>query len=61
VLAPAANTATLLTVLSMAALGLGVDIRVVAAAGGRVTTAVILSLVALGVLSLVLIRVAGVA
>ncbi len=42
------DAATLLTVLSMAALGLGVDIRSVARAGMRVTAAVTLSLVALG-------------
>jgi uncharacterized membrane protein YadS len=33
-----------LTVVSMAALGLGVDIRVLARVGGRVTAAVMLSL-----------------
>ena len=56
-LAPMAKAAGLLTVISMAALGLGVDIRVVARAGGRVTTAVVLSLVGLGLMSLVLIHV----
>jgi uncharacterized membrane protein YadS len=40
----------------MAALGLGVDVRVLASASGRVTTAVILSLVLLGVVSLLLIH-----
>lgn len=52
VLRPARGTATLLTVVSMAALGLGVDIRRVANAGGRVTAAVLLSLLALGTISL---------
>jgi uncharacterized integral membrane protein (TIGR00698 family) len=41
------KTAVLLTVLSMAALGLGVDIRVIATVGGRVTAAVTLSLLVL--------------
>ncbi len=54
-LAPMGTMATLLTVVSMAALGLGVDVRTVAHAGGRVTAAVLLSLLALGGLSLALI------
>ena len=54
-LAPLASTATLLTVVSMAALGLGVDVRTVAKAGGRVTAAVILSLLVLGAISFALI------
>ena len=45
----------------MAALGLGVDVRVVARAGGPVTAAVVLSLVVLGAISLGLIRLLGVA
>ncbi|RYE30651.1 MAG: putative sulfate exporter family transporter [Hyphomicrobiales bacterium] len=60
-LAPIAKTATVLTIISMAALGLGVDIRVVARAGGRVTAAVTLSLIALTVVSLGLIRLLGIA
>jgi len=44
----------------MAALGLGVDVRVVAKAGIRVTTAVTVSLIALGGISLLLIRLAGI-
>jgi uncharacterized integral membrane protein (TIGR00698 family) len=56
VLAPASIAATWLTVISMAALGLGVDVRVVAKAGARVTTTVTLSLVALGAISLLLIH-----
>jgi uncharacterized integral membrane protein (TIGR00698 family) len=55
-LAPTASISSLLTVVSMAALGLGVDIRVVARAGGRVTAAVCLSLLVLGVISLGLIH-----
>lgn len=50
-LAPVSRAATALTVVSMAALGLGVDIRTVAQAGGRVTAAVVLSLAALGAIS----------
>ena len=48
-------------VVSMAALGLGVDVRSVAKAGARVTLAVVASLVALGAVSLGLIRVLGLA
>jgi uncharacterized integral membrane protein (TIGR00698 family) len=47
---------TLFTVVSMAALGLGVDIRSVASAGGRVTATVVLSLLLLGGISLALIH-----
>jgi len=54
-LQPANQTANLLTVISMAALGLGVDVRTVAKAGPRVTAAVVLSIVALAVISLGLI------
>ncbi len=60
-LPPIKTAATLLTTVSMAALGLGVDIRVVAQAGLRVTAAVTLSLVVLGAISLGLIRLLGVA
>lgn len=52
---------TWLTVLAMAALGLGVDVRTVGRAGARVTATVVLSLVLLGLASLGLIRVLGVA
>ncbi|PWC57035.1 hypothetical protein TSH7_27200 [Azospirillum sp. TSH7] len=55
------HAATLLTVVSMAALGLGVDVRTVARAGGRVTAAVVLSLLVLGGISLTLIRLIGLA
>lgn len=50
--APASGLASFLTVVSMAALGLGVDVRSVAQAGGRVTGAVVLSLLVLGGISL---------
>ena len=60
-LLPLAALTTLLTTVSMAALGLGVDVRVVARAGARVTTAVTLSLLLLGGISLGLIRLLGVA
>ncbi|MCJ2177479.1 YeiH family protein [Novosphingobium album (ex Hu et al. 2023)] len=56
-IAPAGTVATFLTVVSMAALGLGVDVRTVASAGGRVTAAVVLSLLVLGAISLTLIQV----
>lgn len=55
-LPPMATAANLLVVLSMAALGLGVDVRTVAQAGPRVTTAVVVSLVALCSVSLALIH-----
>jgi uncharacterized integral membrane protein (TIGR00698 family) len=56
VLAPAHRVASFLTILSMAALGLGVDARAVLRAGGRVAAVVVLSLLALGGISLGLIR-----
>ena len=59
-LGPLAATASLLTTVSMAALGLGVDIRVVARAGLRVSGAVTASLVVLGCISFALIRGLGV-
>ncbi|HVJ54262.1 MAG TPA: putative sulfate exporter family transporter [Aliidongia sp.] len=58
-LAPTAQLTGILTVISMAALGLGVDVRVVARAGLRVTGVVTLSLVLLGGIALVLIRFLG--
>jgi uncharacterized integral membrane protein (TIGR00698 family) len=54
--APAESVAGLLTVVSMAALGLGVDVRAVAKAGGGVVAAVCLSLLALCLISLGLIH-----
>ena len=60
VLAPAAAAASALTVLSMAALGLGVDVRAVARAGLPVTATVSLSLLVLGAMSVALILALGV-
>ncbi|MGY6249863.1 YeiH family protein [Bosea thiooxidans] len=60
-LTPLTTVANLLTIVSMAALGLGVDIRSVAKAGHRVTAAVVLSLLALAAISLGLIHLIGVA
>jgi len=60
-LLPIKTIAATLTTISMAALGLGVDISVVAKAGPRVTAAVTLSLVVLGAISYALIRMLGIA
>jgi len=60
-LAPAQAIANVLTIMSMAALGLGVDARAVLAAGGRVTLVVVASLLVLFVLSFGLIRLLGIA
>lgn len=54
--APIRSVTVVLTVISMAALGLGVDVRVLAKVGGRVTAAVTLSLIFLLGLSLGVIR-----
>ena len=51
--------AAVLTTIAMAALGLGVDVRVVARTGPRVTLAVTASLIFLGLMSYGLIRVVG--
>lgn len=53
------RAAALLTTIAMAALGLGVDIRVVARSGARVTLSVTVSLIVLGVMSYGLIRLLG--
>jgi len=53
---PITKTASILTVLSMAALGLGVDVRVLSTLGGRVTAAVTLSLLLLFGLSIGLVH-----
>ncbi len=53
---PITKLAGILTVVSMAALGLGVDVRVISRVGGRVTAAVTLSLLFLLVLSIALIH-----
>jgi uncharacterized integral membrane protein (TIGR00698 family) len=51
-IAPLTKITVLLTIVSMAALGLGVDIRVLSQVGGRVTAAVTLSLLLLLALSI---------
>jgi len=58
-LPPITRAAALLTMVAMAALGLGVDVRVVARTGVRVTLAVTASLIVLGVMSYGLIRLVG--
>lgn len=60
-LKPAADTAGALTIVAMAGLGLGVDLRAVARAGPRVTGVATLSLLLLGFLALGLIRLLAVA
>ncbi len=55
-LGPIMISAKLLTVVSMAALGLGVDVRVVGRVGARVTVAVVVSLLVLIAISVALIR-----
>jgi uncharacterized integral membrane protein (TIGR00698 family) len=54
------RVAAILTTIAMAALGLGVDVRVVARTGPRVTLAVTISLIVLGVMSYGLIRFDGI-
>jgi uncharacterized membrane protein YadS len=54
--APVLKVASLLTVVSMAALGLGVDISVLRRVGGKVTAAVTISLLLLLMMSLGIIR-----
>ncbi len=58
---PITSLANLLTTVSMAALGLGVEVGVVARAGLRVSAAVTLSLIVLGAISLGLIHLLAVA
>jgi uncharacterized integral membrane protein (TIGR00698 family) len=58
-LAPIGSMATVFTVIAMAALGLGVDIRTVSRAGGPVIVTVILSLLALGTVSYAVISLLG--
>jgi len=53
---PLQRIASILTIMSMAALGLGVDLRVIGRVGGKVTAAVTLSLLFLVVVSLCLVR-----
>jgi uncharacterized integral membrane protein (TIGR00698 family) len=59
-LPPITQLAATLTTIAMAALGLGVDIRVVTKSGVRVTLAVTASLIVLGLISYALIRLAGI-
>jgi uncharacterized integral membrane protein (TIGR00698 family) len=59
-LKPASDAATWLTIVSMAALGLGVDVRVVAKAGPRAIGVVTLSLVVLGGIAFGLMTMLGV-
>lgn len=59
-LAPLHEAAGVLTVMSMAALGLGVDARSVLQAGARVAGVVVLSLAALATLGYLLIRLLGI-
>jgi uncharacterized integral membrane protein (TIGR00698 family) len=56
VVGPVTKITTFLTVVSMAALGLGVDVRVLANVGGRVTAAVTLSLLLLLGISIALVH-----
>src|SRR5712675_412483 len=53
---PLQRIASILTIMSMAALGLGVDLRVIGRVGGKVKAAVTLSLLFLLVVSLCLVR-----
>lgn len=55
-LLPIAKIAGFLTIVSMAALGLGVDLMLIGRIGGRVTAAVTLSLVVLILVSLAFVR-----
>jgi uncharacterized membrane protein YadS len=57
---PAHIAGEFLTILSMAALGLGVDVRSVAKAGTKVAGVVVLSLLILFVISFILIRLMGI-
>jgi len=58
-LTPLTRTAALLTTVAMGALGLGVDVRIIAHTGIRVTLAITISLILLGLMSLALIRMIG--
>ena len=60
VVQPVTHTAALLTTIAMAGLGLGVDLRTVVRTGLRVTLAVTVSLLVLGVISYALIRISGI-
>jgi uncharacterized integral membrane protein (TIGR00698 family) len=60
-LTPILTSAKLLTIVSMAALGLGVDVRVVGRVGGRIIAAVVVSLLFLVTLSIALVLLVHVA
>ena len=60
-LPPITRTASIMTTIAMAGLGLGVDVRTVARTGLRVTFAVTSSLILLGLMSYALIRFTGIA
>lgn len=60
-LPPIATVATALMVVAMAALGLGVDVRAVAAAGARVSAVVTASLLLLAAMAFGLVRLLGIA
>jgi uncharacterized membrane protein YadS len=60
-LAPAQWSANILTIMSMAALGLGVDVRSVLRAGKQVTSVVVLSLLVLAGISYGLIMLLAIA
>ena len=57
----ARDTGNLLTVMAMAGLGLGVDLRYVASAGPRVTLTVILSVLMLGAIAMRVLHLTGLA
>lgn len=59
-IAPLASTSVMLTIVAMAALGLGVDLKKLALVGPRATLTMVLSLVVLGLISILLIRAIGV-
>ena len=59
-LPPITRAAGLMTTVAMAGLGLGVDVRAIARTGPRVTLAVTLSLIVLGLMSYGLIRLAAI-
>ena len=59
IVAQAHQVSGMLTVLAMAGLGLGVDLRSVSAAGPRVACVVILSLLGLGAMAYIALRLTG--
>lgn len=55
-LTPLSATSTFLTTISMAALGLSVDVRTITQSGVRISATVIISLLGLGIISLTLLQ-----